>query len=202
MTERENVKQYLRMKLNIPYYSQRTDVKDQEWQPRSCLIMAVKMVAEFLGAEAISADDLIKEGMLIDAWDGKFWKHSEVIRLFRNHGISGYAQEFRAVDVDLETEEMKPAKEESLFLEKGLEKIVKNLDQNVPVIVSIYKYFTEKNRHHAVVIIGYEKEEGKLKGFYYHDPEAPDEKGGQNLFVELEAFKNGWKKLVIFAEKV
>ena len=40
-----------------------------------------------------------------------------------------------------------------------------------------------------------------IKGFYYHDPEAPNEQGGETLFVELDKFKKGWKNLAIFVDK-
>jgi hypothetical protein len=159
------------------------------------------MVAEYLGVKVIPADNWIKEGIYIGAWDGKFWKHNEIIRLFRNHGIFAYSQEFKTVDVNIENGEMKVGAKSDLFLEKGVEKIVEKIDQNIPTIVSIYKYFTEKNRHHGIVIIGYEKKNNNIKGFYYHDPEIPDEKGGKDLFVELDVFKKGWKRLAIFADK-
>jgi hypothetical protein len=190
------------MKLNAKYYSQRTDVIDPEWRPRSCLVICVKMVAEFLVVKNIPADDWIKEGICVGAWNGKFWTHNEIVRLFRNHGISAYAQEFKTIDVNIQSGEMKIGKNSDLFLEKGIEKIAENIDEGLPIVVSIYKYFTEKDRHHAVVIIGYEKNEnGKVAGFYYHDPEIPEEKGGENLFVELDKFKAGWKRLAIFTDK-
>ena len=190
------------MKLKVPYYSQRIDVFDQEWQPRSCLVMSAKMVAEFLGGEIIPADDWIKEGVYIGAWDGNYWKHNGIVRLLRNHGVFAYSQEFKTVDVNIENGKMNEGKNSDLFLKKGIEKIVNNLDLEIPTIVSIYKYFTEKDRHHAIVIVGYEKNEGGLlKGFYYHDPEMSEEKGGENLFVELDDFINGWKRLAIFSDK-
>jgi len=189
------------MKLKVPYYSQRTDVKDTEWQAHSCLIVCAKMVAEFLGSEVISADDWIKEGTYIGAYDGKFWKHEGVVRLLRNHGIFAYAQEFKTVDVDIKNGGMNTGKKSDFFLEKGIEKIVKKLDEGTPSIVSIYKYFTEKDRHHGVIIIGYKKDNNILKGFCYHDPEAPNEQGGEGLFVELDKFEKGWKNLAIFVDK-
>jgi hypothetical protein len=190
------------MKLKVPYYSQRTDVIDPEWKAHSCLVVCIKMVAEFLGEKIIPADDWLKEGTSVGAWDGKFWKHNEVIRLFRNHGISAYAQEFKTVDVDIKNGEMKAGGMSDLFLKKGIEKLAKKIDEGLPSIVSIYKYFTEKDRHHGIVIVGYDKNEnGEMKGFYYHDPEMPEENGGENLFVEIDKFKLGWKRLVIFTEK-
>jgi hypothetical protein len=189
------------MKLEVKYYSQRTDVIDPEWRAHSCLVICIKMIAEFLGANVIPADDWIKEGTLVGAWDGKYWKHNEIIRLLRNHGVSGYSQEFKSVDVDIKNGGMKVGKVSDLFFEKGTEKIAKNLDDGLPTVVSIYKYFTEKDRHHGIVIIGYEKKDNKIEGFYYHDPENLDEKGGKNLFVEIDKFKDGWKRLAIFTDK-
>jgi hypothetical protein len=199
------------MKLNVPYYCQRADVKDFEWQPRSCLVVSAKMMAEFLGSEVLSSDEWIKEGVSIGAWDGNYWKHDGVVRLLRNHGIFSYSQEFKTSHVDIINKEVKEGKNSDLFLEKGIEKIVRSLDSEVPVIVSIYKYFTEKDRHHAIVITGYEKDENQeksaslevsnIKGFYYNDPEMPEEKGGKDLFVSLNDFKDGWKRLSIFSDK-
>ena len=190
------------MKLNVPYYSQRTDVVDLEWKAHSCLVVSAKMIAEFLGAETIAADDWVKEGVYIGAWDGKFWKHDGIVRLLRNHRIFAYTQEFKSVDVDIKNGEMKIGENANLFVEKGIEKMIEKLDQGIPTIISIFKYFTEKDRHHGIVIVGYEKDgNSKIKGFYYHDPEMPEEKGGKDLFVELEKFKNGWKRLAIFSDK-
>lgn len=188
------------MKLKVPYYSQRIDVRDPEWHANSCLVVSIKMIAEFLGVKNISADDWIKEGIAVGAWDGKFWRHNEVIRLFRNHGIFSYSQEFKTVDVDIKNGETKEGKNSELFVGKGIEKIAEKIDRGLPTVVSIYKYFTEKDRHHAIVIVGYEKEGNNIKGLYYHDPEMPEEKGGKDLFVEIEKFKIGWKKLAIFVD--
>ena len=190
------------MKLNAPYYSQRVDVKDSEWHAHSCLIVCSKIVAEFLGAPKIPADDWIKEGVYIGAYDGKFWKHEGVVRLLRNHGIFAYPQEFKTVNVDIKNGEMGAGKKESLFLEKGIEKIAEKIDEKIPTIISIPKFFTENGTHHGVVIIGYEKDaDSSIKGFYYHDPEIDGNKGGKDLFVDIEKFKKGWKRLAIFAEK-
>jgi hypothetical protein len=190
------------MKLNVPYYSQRTDVVEPEWRAHSCLVISAKMVAEFLGIKKIPADDWIKEGTYIGAYDGKFWKHEGVVRLLRNHGLFAYAQEFKTVDVDIKSGDMNESKLSEEFEQKGIEKIIKKLDEGIPSIVSIFKYFTEKDRHHAIVIIGFDMDaEGKVKGLYYHDPEMKEEGGGKDLYVEIDKFVNGWKKLAIFLEK-
>ena len=191
------------MKLKVPYYSQRVDVSDPEWHAHACLMVCVKIVAEFWGVKKISTDDWIKEGVYIGAWDGKFWKHEGVVRLFRNHGIFSYPQEFKTVDVNIKTGEMKVGSEADYFIEKGIDKIVGNLDQGLPTIVSINKFFTEKDTHHGVVITGYENDKDSgIKGFYYHDPEIDGDRGGKDLFVELDKFKSGWKKLAIFIDNV
>ena len=76
------------MKLAVPYYSQRVDVLDPEWKYRSCGICAIKMAMEFLGGEKISADDLIKEGLKINAYlKNVGWIHQGLAELAKKHGF-------------------------------------------------------------------------------------------------------------------
>jgi hypothetical protein len=190
------------MKLNLKYYNQRKDVIDDEWKPKACLIVCVKMILDFLDNKEIPIDDLIKEGICIGAWDGKYWKHDGVVRILRNHGIMAYPQEFKSVFVDIKNSEMTQSKYADILFDKGLKKIVSSIDNECPVIVSIRLFFKKENTHHGVVIIGYEKNnDGSLKGFYYHDPEMNEVEEGKDLFVLIDDFKTGWKKLSIFVEK-
>jgi hypothetical protein len=198
--------------LNIPHYSQYSENIEKDWQERSCAIACLKMVFDFLNIKT-EAMDLIKEGLFIsddlvkrgkpqEGYSKEFgWGHGVLVMILRNHGVLGYAQEFRAVDVDIKTGKMMASEKSEFLLNEGLKKIEKNIENNLPVIVSIYKYFTEKDRHHMITIIGYEKNvKGEFIGFFYHDPELPKEQGGAELFIEINKFKSGWKKAAIFVD--
>lgn len=189
------------MKLKLKYYSQRKDVLDEEWKSRSCLVVCAKMIIDYFSKENISIDDLIKEGICIGAWDGKYWKHDGIVRILRNHGIMAYPQEFKSVFVDIKNCEMIQSKFADIIFDKGIQKIVSSIDNDCPVIISTKIFFKKDNTHHGVVLTGYEKDGDKISGFYYHDPEIDGENGGENLFVPIKDFIDGWKRLSIFVEK-
>jgi hypothetical protein len=87
-------------KLDVPHYSQYRDVKDKDWKPRSCAIVCIKMIIEYLGFEIIGVDDLIKEGVEIGGLnENKDWTHEKLVQLFRNHRVGAYRQEFKSLEI-------------------------------------------------------------------------------------------------------
>ena len=49
-----------------------------------------------------------------------------------------------------------------------------------------------------VLFVGFEKEENRVEGFYYHDPDIEDGEMGENLFVSFDRFKKYWRRMAIF----
>jgi len=178
-------------KLNVPYYSQYRDVKDEYWKPRSCAVVCVKMVMDYLEMGHQNLDDLIKEGIEIGGLnENKDWIHEKLVQLFRNHGLGAYRQEFKTAT----------QKFEEKFLQDGIEKIIKMLENDKPVLVSAIKKWNEENKFHMIVLTGFEAQEnGDLKGFYYNDSDYNDEEG-KDLFVGIDTFKKYWRRMAIFVE--
>ena len=214
------------MKLDVPYYSQHTDVKDETWRRHSCAIVCVYMVLAYAKSkkgeegQMPTIDDLIYEGFELRGTGSYGWTHDALVWLLHNHGVPGYREEFKSIDENV-------AKD---FTEVGLRKIGEMLKEGNPVIVSGIKKWKEDKKFHNFVLTGFEEEAGELVGFYYHDPDddpktsdpnsatlpdadisrdtertrEPDVRtkrpktSGANLFVDIKTFKEKWRKLAIF----
>jgi hypothetical protein len=66
-------------------------------------------------------------------------------------------------------------------------------------MVSAIKKWSEENKYHMIVLVGFEKEAEEIKGFYYNDSDYKDEEG-KDLFVDIDTFKKYWRKMAIFVE--
>ena len=188
--------------LDVPYYSQWLDVKDKKWQSRVCGIVCLKMVMDFFankdGRKNPSADDLIKENEFINGFGSFGSDHESLIMLARNHGFHAYRQEFKSLHNDYANNKIKTSSHENRLTDEGVDKKVRKLENGFPVIVSAIKNFSEKDKFHLVVLTGFKKENGKLKGFYYHDPDSSDSEEGMHKFVDIDTFKKHWRKMAIY----
>ena len=171
--------------LDIPYYSQYRDVKDEYWKPRACGILCLKMILDFLKIKINGTDDFIQNANEKKAYGENGWIHQ---------GLIDIAKDF---DVEMKRKEYK--NDENDDLEKGIEKIINSIEDDKPVLVSAIKKFSEKNKFHMVLLVGFEIENNELKGFYYNDPDYENNEG-KNLFVDIEIFKKYWRRLVIFVK--
>ncbi len=178
------------MKLNVPYISQHRDIKDEYWQKRACGALSLKMVLDFINSNDILPDDFIKQASDQGAYSENGWLHQGLIDVAKDFEVEMEREEFKSSDF-----------EESLFLlQKGIDKIINNLENNKPVIISAIKKWTEETKFHMMVVVGFELDKnGELKGFYYHDSDYQDEEG-KDLFVSVEDFKKYWRKMVIFVK--
>ncbi|TAL49218.1 hypothetical protein EPN83_01620 [Patescibacteria group bacterium] len=189
------------MKLDVPYYSQFKDVTDPEWRLKACTIANLKMALEYaLGAPAPSIDELIKEGLLIRGYGPHGWIHDAIVNLAHNHGVPAYREEFRSVAVDTARSEFSRSKYEDSLLSYSLEKFRKKLSAGALVIASTPRNWAPDGNFHTTLLVGYKEKNGALSGFYYHDPDAPNEPK-KDQFVDVETFKEYWRRLAIFFEK-
>lgn len=194
-------------KIDIPYYSQHTNVKGDYWQKRSCAIVCLKMIFDFYKnqnekCDSPSIENLIREGIRIKGLDkNKDWMHNKIVMLLRNHGINSYQQEFKSMNIDVDNEKESLSDYSERILNDGLAKIIKSIENKKPILVSANKHFEIEKRFHMVILSGYKKDEkGELKGFYYIDPDYDDVEEGKNLFVNMKTFKKHWRRMAIFVE--
>lgn len=197
------------MIIEVPYFSQILDVGDPYWQERSCSITCLKMLLEFYknGIDMPSIDGLIEEGIIIGGHSAKGvsdvgWKQSSIVALARNHGLSGYNQEFRSIEVDINEHKFKESKYQEKIFKEGIEKIIEWLKSRKPVIVSVPKNFNGDSSPHTILLAGFAEDNGDITGFYYHDSNFSEREEGQNRFVDIQTFKNKWRRMAIFLNKV
>lgn len=185
--------------MPVPYFSQKKDVEDKDWAWRACGITCVKMVLEWAElAKDFSITDLIDEGILIKGYTPDGWVHDALVRLLRNHGLSAYNQEFRSVDVDIEKQAYITSAFEESIVDAGLSKVILNVHEGVPVIVSVTKEMCGTEFSHMIVLVGYD---GKTKEFIYHNPDEKEGQISKNAKVSFDDFKKYWRKFAIFVER-
>jgi len=170
------------MKLEVPYYSQFLDVHDEYWIPRACGICCMKMVFEYFGKDAPSVLDMAK----LSEKEGGYGKsglfHDYIVVSAKKLGLISH-------------------REEKMEEGTGIEKILSELKNKKPVIISAVKEILGQTKFHMVVLTGFEEEDGELSGFYFHDPEAVSRERGSYVFVPLGDFKKSWRKMAIFMAK-
>jgi uncharacterized protein YvpB len=174
------------MKLQVPYYSQYKEVTDLEWQPKACAITCLKMVLDFeapnFNTTIPTLDELIQEGVSINAYSNDGWIHKGIVFLSHNHGVPAYQEEFRSVNKEFEKN----------LTEVGISKILKRLEDKKTSMVSVEKDFEKSGSFHQILIVGYED-----GNFLYHEPEEKDETGAF-MQVSEERFLAHWRRLAIF----
>lgn len=171
------------IKSNVPFFSQYSDEIDEEWRNRSCGIAALKMVMDFLRKEDnanLSAMKLIRMGIKKNGYGKNGWTHSALVEIAKDFGISARQKEFK--------------KNPNL----GCRLLIKSLRRNLPVLVSAVKNFRETDKFHIVLLTGIKINNfGKVKGFFYHDPDA-HEVYGAHRFATVNLFMEHWRKMAIF----
>jgi uncharacterized protein YvpB len=166
------------MKLDVPYYSQYRDIKDENWQRRACGLVCLKMVLDFHEAETPEINELLKLALEKGAYhETNGWIHDKLLGIAESFGVAAYRKE-----------RLKNEDELKVFLDKGN-----------PVIVSIsaQRFLPEfENKFHQIVLTGYDKD-----GYFYNDSDSQgDNENG--LFVSTEKFGKYWRKMAIFMHKI
>lgn len=167
------------MKLSVPYYSQFAEITDPEWQNRACGMACLKMVLDFHGVQTPSLYDMVLKGNAAGGYVPSGWLHDYSLGLARSYGFE--AERHEKMDVDASLTEFR-----------------ERLVRGEPVIVSVFRNFSEKTKFHQIVLVGFEEKDGTLSGFYFHDPDAPDTESRKGLFVPLQTFVENWRKMAIF----
>jgi predicted transglutaminase-like cysteine proteinase len=79
------------------------------------------------------------------------------------------------------------------FVEQGILKIKKNIENGVPVIISVTAGFSENKEDHMVLVVGEDKGD-----FLLLDPILSSDQNPMKASVEY--MKKFWKKFAIFVE--
>jgi uncharacterized protein YvpB len=167
--------------LDVPYYSQYLDVSDENWKPRACGIVCLKMVMDYYNKQNPPLIALIEGVASRGGFGSSGWIHDTIIKTARDYDFNAQRKEYN-------------------FIEDGIKEQLEFLKDGNPVIVSVVKNFSEPNKFHMVVLTGFETDEKDLIGFYYHDPDAYKIEDGKYKFIPINVFKKYWRKLAIYVK--
>lgn len=182
------------MKLNVPYHSQFLEVKDYEWNIRSCTGACVAMTLEYLVGKKLDILLFMKTAEQEGGYSRlNGMSHDYLISFFTKEGLNSWRYQNDATKDILDT----------------VDPIVESLRKGNPVIVSINKFILEQKKFHTLLIIGFEEDDARnATHFYYHEPEAtivyvPGDPavGGEGRCCDIETFKKSWRGRAVFVEK-
>lgn len=187
------------MKMEVPFYPQKWNLSEWQklgfesfedakyWEKSSCGILCLKMAIDgFLSAQAKplspSIAEYIKKGVEIGAYkDSVGWSHNGLARLAKEFGFSADNRE------DVSVAELREALKQnflSIISIKWAFEDYRSLKEKI--------LFWKKFGGHLALAIGFEDEEGKLKGFYVHHTSLRPEYNWQAKFLPLEKFEQGF----------
>jgi uncharacterized protein YvpB len=185
----------MKVQLEVPFWSQKHNVDNEDYIDNACGIVCVKMILAFAERGARSVDDLIAEGHIVGGKSDAGWNHETLVRLIRNHGVLAYRQEFKSHTVDLEKKEgLDDEKVTEDFRNLGIEKIKGAIEYGFPVIASVKPGFGENGGDHLVLIVGFNDD-----SFFINDPQRQGYEKDP-IRVSFDKFLEYWKGLTIFTE--
>ncbi|MHB1163502.1 MAG: C39 family peptidase [Minisyncoccota bacterium] len=169
-------------KLDVPYFSQYSDIEKAEYGVRACGMTCAYMVLKYFGAEVPTLEEVVDKGMREGGYSKSGWVHEYFVRLFQDFG---YVCERREHMKDETTEDIRTA--------------IKNGN---PVIVSVVRRLWDQRLFHMVVLTGVrENVAGDLEGFFYHDPASVRKDGARHLYVPLPTFFLDWRHMAILPSR-
>lgn len=167
------------MKFNVPPYSQYLDIKNKEWQHRSCGIIALKSILDFWSDKNKKiypdGDKLVEIGLGLNAYIPNVgWRHKELVEIAKIFGLDGQNFDWTKV----------PS-------EEAFKKMIPYLDK-YPITASVHPLFETQNQGgHLVILTGLEN-----NILYYSDP-AMKNREEIKQEIPLDKFINGWKRRFI-----
>src|SRR5258708_3057823 len=162
------------MKLAVPYYSQFVEISDPEWQNRACGMASLKMVLDFYVPKTPSLYHMVLRGKEEGGYTPSGWLHDYSLKVAGAYGFEA-------------------KREEKMEIESSLVRFKESLSRGEPVIVSIFRNFSEKTKFHQAVLTGFEEANEVLTGFFCNDPDAPDTTSRRDLWVPLQLFIENWR---------
>lgn len=168
---------------SVPEFSQFLGVAKEEWKKRSCGVVSLSMVLNYLNPSfggSILTHWLIDRAMERgDCYlEGIGWRHKGLVALAEEFDYAGKCFDF------FNKSDEKALKKFFSLLRKG------------PVIVSVYNDFDPENRGgHLIVAKGFDK--GGETMIFINDPAVCEKYGKKTMAVSLDRFIKGWKRRFI-----
>lgn len=157
---------------SVPFFSQFADISASEWKKVGCGITSLAMLIDFYEPEAVTVDELLKQGIADGAYiSDAGWSHAGLINLSHKYGLKGESHDLSGSTMD-----------------EAFATLTAELKDG-PVMASVHYTFTPTNPiPHIVVVSGVR--DGKV---YYNDP--AEKSGGGS--ISIAKFQGAWKKRYI-----
>lgn len=155
--------------IDVPFFSQFTDISSPEWKKIGCGITSLGMIIEYYKPGTATVDELLVDGIEKNAYSEAGWTYKGLIDVGSAYGFTGESHDL-AGNADAFTQFKKA-------VDRG------------PVIASVYYTFEPGNPTPHLVVIN--RIEGET--VYYNDPA---EKAGGGT-ISVDAFIKAWKKRYI-----
>lgn len=197
-------------KLEVPYHSQFLEVPDSFWNIRSCGGACIKMCLDYFSISAPSILEIMKLAKESGGYDvNNGFVHDFAVNYFKENGLESYRKEVsKKTILEIEEDYMKRVELEK---ENIFNKIVENVNNNNPVIVSIIKNILEQTKYHLILVVGYKyileenssaseagAENKKITHIIYHESESTDPSRGAFRECGLGVFEKSWRGKAIF----
>ena len=211
--------------LDVPYYSQRLDVKSKFWQSRACGVVALAMAMDCLrfsppyeGGVRRKAEGGIRKANILNlpkpllrkpacrtGREGKTSVAFSVGQLIREGASIGARDPKHGwihdglVTLAKRHGFKKSFRKEFPDSKKGeaLSYMIVLLRREIPVLISI----RAKSGGHLVLLVGFAPLDAKrLHGFYYHDPDSRSRKVGAYKFISTKNFLKIWKGRIVVVQ--
>ena len=161
------------MRYRVPAYSQWLRIREKNWKPRSCGIIALAMLISYWNKK-IATKELVITSRRVGAYKkGIGWTHKGLVLTAKKYGLGG--NNFDWANLDKKT---------------ALKNLKKKLAR-YPVIASIHHRFNPKKGGHLIVLTGIGK-----NWVFYNDPDAKKLSAVRKT-VSLKKFLTGWKKRIV-----
>ncbi len=162
--------------LNVPFYSQFTDIEWSDWRRNACGVVSLAMIIEMYYPDKTSPQKLLEKGISLGYYLDEFgWTHQGLVSLAQMNSLKGKAYDLA-----------------NASMESAFNQLLRSLEKG-PVMASVYYGFDPHSPiPHLVVIKGVEK------GFVYYNDPAEDLEGGK---ITVAKFKTAWKKRFIAVSK-
>ena len=160
-------------------FGYKTEKEASYWASRQCGIACVKMVLEQRGVHATVAE-LTKQGVALGGYDvalDRGWYYAPLVRLLGGHEVSSRVVTFLTINTVA-----------AHVATGGL--VIASV--NPEIIRGDTVVTSHKKSGHLVLVTGCKKTNGKLTGFYIHNPSGKSIATQVNTFIPLEVFRRSF----------
>jgi hypothetical protein len=182
------------MKLDVPYFSIKSSKKLRTKKIDTRGIACTKMFLEFYGLDN-RLEDMLAIGGTIGLCDTPYnFMLDSLVVFLKMNGFNVHKEYFRNTEIDFVLSSAVQTMYDEEYRERGILYIAQSIHAKLPVFASVSSVADKSADDDLILLFGYDKRDGHIKGFYYHDSEH------ENQFIGIDDFRKRWTRTAVFAE--